>query len=684
MTDSGIAALAEAPPGPVLSALLDEFDPAQLTPEQAVPVLRAWSRQRAHDHARMAATVARVAALSRRASGPVVGEWAGSEIAAALTWSESKAGRELEFAETLAGLPQVAVAFEAGRIDYGKAWVFTDVLGTTDLTEGQVEAVCAMYVPLAPNLTAGQLRHRLVRAVLAVDPEWAGRRYRRAVSGRRVCGYIAADGTATVSGSGLPVDQAAAACARVDALAEELRHAGYPGSVLQVRADVFVRLLDGRLTGLSTPEIIATLLADAAEGSPSPVDPTPSTAGASSSAGSSASGPSSSPDRDLPDRAPSDRVASDSAANSTTQATPEGAATPGRAGSGVTSGRADTSSNADKANDADIPNRAATPGEAATAEGVAGAVVGERGVVAEPVRQEPGRGALVGIEICVGLPTLLGLDERPGEIRGWGAVVPEVARAVVARQRHARWRFAVLDDSGHLLLADTTRHRPRLTDIESAGAEGGVVELHVTSSELRHLASDPDVDPRWAPVIADLAHRFADRHRLLAALDAHPDARLVRGALLRHVQIRDRGCVAPGCRRRARVCDVDHTVAHAAGGPTAAGNVGPLCPRHHALKHLGGWGLEQPEPGRFRWTSPLGQSYDTRGEPIRPPLPEALPRPPAPDRPHGGGSRDADGPSFYRGSKGPPQRPDAPRPPSRPRWRSSREQTEDPADPAPF
>jgi hypothetical protein len=115
MTESVIAALAEAPPGPVLSALLYRFDPAQLTPEQAVPVMRAWSRQRAHDHARMAATLARVAALSRHASGPVVGEWAGSEIAAALTWSENKAGRELEFAETLAGLPQVAAAFEAGK-----------------------------------------------------------------------------------------------------------------------------------------------------------------------------------------------------------------------------------------------------------------------------------------------------------------------------------------------------------------------------------------------------------------------------------------------------------------------------------------------------------------------------------------------------------------------------------------
>jgi hypothetical protein len=264
MSESGIAGLADVPPGPVLSALLYRFDLDQLTPQEAVPVLKAWSRQRAHDHARMARTMARVAALSRHADELVVGEWAGSEIAAALTWSESKAGREVEFAETLMTLPQVLAAFEAGRIDHGKAWVFTDVLGSTDLTSEQLAAVCAMFVPLAPTLTAGQLRHRLVRAILAVDAEWAGRRYRRAVAGRRVCGYLAADGTATISGSGLAPDQAAAACARVDAVADQLQRAGYPGTVGQIRADVFLRLLDGRLTGLTTPQIITALLADAA------------------------------------------------------------------------------------------------------------------------------------------------------------------------------------------------------------------------------------------------------------------------------------------------------------------------------------------------------------------------------------------------------------------------------------
>jgi hypothetical protein len=95
--------------------------------------------------------------------------------------------------------------------------------------------------------------------------------------------------------------------------------------------------------------------------------------------------------------------------------------------------------------------------------------------------------------------------------------------------------------------------------------------------------------------------------------------------LRRHVQLRDRTCVAPGCRRPARKAHLDHTYDHALGGPTVCTNVEPLCLAHHLMKHHGGWSLTQPEPGRFCWRSPLGQHYWTRGDPIAPGLPEPLP-----------------------------------------------------------
>lgn len=60
---------------------------------------------------------------------------------------------------------------------------------------------------------------------------------------------------------------------------------------------------------------------------------------------------------------------------------------------------------------------------------------------------ETGTGvAMAGIEARVALSTLLGRDELPGEIPGLGLLSALAARARVAQQRRAQWRFAVTDD----------------------------------------------------------------------------------------------------------------------------------------------------------------------------------------------------------------------------------------------
>jgi hypothetical protein len=47
-------------------------------------------------------------------------------------------------------------------------------------------------------------------------------------------------------------------------------------------------------------------------------------------------------------------------------------------------------------------------------------------------------------------------------------------------------------------------------------------------------------------------------------------------------------CRFPGCDRSALDCDVDHTIAHADGGPTHAANLKCLCRQHHLLKSMRG------------------------------------------------------------------------------------------------
>jgi hypothetical protein len=120
--------------------------------------------------------------------------------------------------------------------------------------------VCATLLPAAPRLTSGQLRARLWRALLAVDPHWARRRYLRAVRGRTVTAVLDDDGTVTLTGSGLPADEAGVACARVDRLAEAVKRAGHPGRLGQIAADVYLGLLDGRWHGLSEDQLADTLL----------------------------------------------------------------------------------------------------------------------------------------------------------------------------------------------------------------------------------------------------------------------------------------------------------------------------------------------------------------------------------------------------------------------------------------
>ena len=82
------------------------------------------------------------------------------------------------------------------------------------------------------------------------------------------------------------------------------------------------------------------------------------------------------------------------------------------------------------------------------------------GVVGASHPTSTGDDQRIGIEVRVALSTLLGHDEQPGEIPGLGPVPASHARAVVARQHRAEWRYAITDDIGRLLFDGVTRRRP--------------------------------------------------------------------------------------------------------------------------------------------------------------------------------------------------------------------------------
>jgi hypothetical protein len=188
-------------------------------------------------------------------------EWASNQIGAALTLSTRRADGEYQLArQLLLKLPLVWDALSTGAIDSAKARVFVRHLG--ELTDPQIARISARLLPQAPGWTTGQLAHRLLREVLAIDPGFARRRYRKAARQRGVWGYLAEDGTAVLSAHGLSPAEAAAAAARLEELAAAIRAAGHPRTQDQLRADLFLRLLDGRYTNLTRDQIIAAMLAD--------------------------------------------------------------------------------------------------------------------------------------------------------------------------------------------------------------------------------------------------------------------------------------------------------------------------------------------------------------------------------------------------------------------------------------
>jgi hypothetical protein len=82
-------------------------------------------------------------------------------------------------------------------------------------------------------------------------------------------------------------------------------------------------------------------------------------------------------------------------------------------------------------------------------------------------------------------------------------------------------------------------------------------------------------------------------------------------ALADFVRCRDLTCRWPGCDHPAWDCQLDHTIAHADGGPTHAANLVCLCITHHLLKTFLDWAHKQLADGTLILTAPSGHTYVT-------------------------------------------------------------------------
>ena len=236
--------LDDLPAGPVLAEALDTLDLDRISPADRVIVLRARQRLIAHHQAAFHADVAAIADGYADPDPTFTRDGTSAEIRAALRLTRRAADMLVDRALDLhRRLPALLDALAAGRIDLARVRVIAD--RTTHLPVAHARLVCDQVVDTAMQSTTGQLRARVDRRCLELDPDGARARENVAVADRSVTSELTEDGTVTLAGWNLPAADAARAAHHSDQLARSLRTNGETRTMDQLRADVFVDLLTG-------------------------------------------------------------------------------------------------------------------------------------------------------------------------------------------------------------------------------------------------------------------------------------------------------------------------------------------------------------------------------------------------------------------------------------------------------
>ncbi len=648
------------PTGPGLAGWLAVSRPGDLDdwslPGAAASYRRLASWAQAGELAAVARLASRSAAADDQAGSAEDGRPAKvtadacGQVSLALTMSQSAASWWTDLAVTLEWrLAATGAALRRGDIDLARARAIADA--TSVLNEEKAREVEAKVLPRAGLQTLGQLRSALRRAVIVADPEGAEQRRQEAERRARVTLYPDEEGTASLAGYNLPGICAAAAMARITALARAMKAAGDGGGIDLLRSKVFVGLLLGTLPHIPPPPA-GPADADLPPDNGAPDDGPPdadipsgvSTAWDNLPPGDAPEDPGDAPDYlpEAPESAPEDPSDASDGARSD-------------AWDGVAS---------DDDDDVIWVQPAAWPQATAFFPPAPGAMAD----------LPPTEGGL--LDLRVPWSALAEGSGEPGYLARLGPVTPSQARylaRLAACDPAVQWRVAVIgsDDRAFAVTrVPVTTARSRSARAGPAGRPPGqsaakaaepashgtlVGRVTVTISrdaldavglspgdrgECDHVPGDLSTVPGGMVPGGEVAEDGGPGdhglglvlERILAAAAeaaGQADARAAADAtapggcahvgakpayrpaawIREYVTARDVTCRYPTCRQPAIRCDLDHTKPHDQGGPSCCCNTGPLCRHHHKLKQLAGWLLSQPAPGTFIWTTPSGRAY---------------------------------------------------------------------------
>ena len=248
--DSNHGDLDDMAPGLFLAMYLSTIDVSKLSGYDQVVVLRAHQRMASFYQAATYQDMAAVNTTMLNHDGypqPDVeaAEMAAAEIRVALNLTRHAADVEMSFAlELHRRLPHLFDMLASGAIDVRRAKVIER--GTMHLSDGTAQSVVDTIADVAPTLTTGELRARLKKLCIEIDPGEAKERYNNAVENRRVVIEPTDAGTANLHAYDLPADQAAAIGNGIHAAAKNLHGtSGESRTMDQLRTDVFLDYLNG-------------------------------------------------------------------------------------------------------------------------------------------------------------------------------------------------------------------------------------------------------------------------------------------------------------------------------------------------------------------------------------------------------------------------------------------------------
>jgi hypothetical protein len=546
-------------PGPLLATVVhtvtgpDGSGLAGCSDDQLMGIISAARRQLSRDEWTVMAAIAEFA---RRAGTGVESEFAADELAAELHMSQQSAAGQMDFAtEVPKRLPRTFAALAAGQIHPIHLRIIEDE--TRILSGADAARADAFLAQAAPGMTFGELRYAARKLVLKLDPDAVKKRKEAAKREAHVRRFREESGNAGMVARELPSDEVLASWQHVEQRALDLRAAGVPGTLQDLRVRAYLDLLQERDSRTDPANLVAAASGGAGQDQPAPDQPPPDTG---------PPGPGNGPGG--PD-------------GSSGPGGPDGSGGPGGSdGSGDPGGSDGSGGPGSGPGGPDGPGPAPRPG--------AGVDAG------------PSLAALV--TITIPLSTYQGRSDTPGEAGGFGLLDGDDARdlaAAAARHPRTRWCVTALNPDGtaaaHGCLPG--RHPPPGT---------GPPGRHPPPGTAPPCTAPPCTGPPGvlATPLTPITRGPCDHAH--AQVGYHPSRTLVH-----LVRARNATCTAPGCGRPAARCDLDHTTAWDKGGVTCECNLSPLCRHHHRCKQTEGWRLEQSEPGLLIWRTPSGRTYAT-------------------------------------------------------------------------